>query len=922
MSNFRVFSLRSFLTFSLVLSLSSISFGAEDDEVVDEIEEVIVTGSRIARAEIDGANPVIEITAEDIRASGEMSLAEVLRQSNVNSFGSFQPSSGYTSQSQATISLRGAGAGRTLVLLDGKRMPGSPSYGGVAANLNSIPFSAVERVEILTDGGSALYGSDALAGVVNVIMKKDFEGAEAYIFKGDPKREGGEQEAYGFTAGLSSDLGNVVISFEHDERDIVYMADRWWSQRNFVDGKDASSATSFFDTLNASFYSCNMWSYASPGFGYEAIPACVGQSDFLAGGKTFDYGGGGVVLYPYNQIMAEDASAGRDTLFVNYNYDISDDHQVNARGMVTKVNSFGRFAPVAGYFGVKCTKWGGCPYTEAQLKEGAGWTSADVQGAAGADDWDAVDIYYRMRSVGPRLGENTDYFTDFLLDFTGDAGFADYSVFLHHSRADYGHMGYNYTLKSIASKLAEDGTFEFANMSDTQAGQLRYTEVSEDDMTMKHYGFSLVGDIETYFPVAGPLDWVVGYEYFDTNYRVLVDAQRESGNVMGSAGSSSGGYREIDAIFAELRLPVTDTLELNLAHRSDDYSDFGRADNSKFSVKWNALDNLIVRASYSESFIAPTLDALEMSTSFSADSGIDRVMYANAGIPEGRLRRSMQQKVWRLANPDLGPETGEYFNFGVVWNITDDLNLVFDVYELTLENQEILITVGDLFLAEWAGVLDNITSVNPLARLDRNPYVPGSSAVDDGSGMCQYGGAALVPCLGSLKEAYSPMANAGGFEISGIDLHLDYTYETSNFGTFSPMLDVTIVDEYIAEEFIGGPMVNFEGRNGLPEMRGIFTLAWSMGDFNAYYQMEYIDSMYESSSFDVATLSSSASGNLDSHMLHNIQVSWTAPTDTTITLGVKNLEDEDPVIDSSYEWNTYLYDIYGRTVTFKLEQRF
>ena len=134
-------------------------FSADDDEADDEIEEVIVTGSRIARAETDGASPIIAITAEDIRASGEMSLAEVLRQSSVNSFGSFQPSSGSTAQSQATISLRGAGAGRTLVLLDGKRMAGSPSYGGVASNINSIPFSAVERVEILNglkDGDTAL----------------------------------------------------------------------------------------------------------------------------------------------------------------------------------------------------------------------------------------------------------------------------------------------------------------------------------------------------------------------------------------------------------------------------------------------------------------------------------------------------------------------------------------------------------------------------------------------------------------------------------------------------------------------------------------------------------------------------------------------------------------------------------------------
>ena len=211
MSLFKSFSIRTFIVLSLVSVYSTVTF-SEEEEADDTVEEVIVTGSRIARAETDGASPVIAITQEDIRATGEMSLAEVLRQSSINSFGSFQPESGSTAQSQATISLRGAGAGRTLVLLDGKRMAGSPSYGGVANNVNSIPFSAVERVEILTDGGSALYGSDALAGVVNVIMRKDFEGAEAFVYRGRPERAGGEQEAFGFTAGLTSDVGNVVIS--------------------------------------------------------------------------------------------------------------------------------------------------------------------------------------------------------------------------------------------------------------------------------------------------------------------------------------------------------------------------------------------------------------------------------------------------------------------------------------------------------------------------------------------------------------------------------------------------------------------------------------------------------------------------------------------------------------------------------------
>jgi len=120
MSLFKSFSIRTFIVLSLVSAYSTVTF-SDEDEADDTVEEVIVTGSRIARAETDGASPVIAITQEDIRATGEMSLAEVLRQSSINSFGSFQPASGSTAQSQATISLRGAGAGRTLVLLDGKK---------------------------------------------------------------------------------------------------------------------------------------------------------------------------------------------------------------------------------------------------------------------------------------------------------------------------------------------------------------------------------------------------------------------------------------------------------------------------------------------------------------------------------------------------------------------------------------------------------------------------------------------------------------------------------------------------------------------------------------------------------------------------------------------------------------------------------
>jgi len=142
------------------------------DEAADDVEEVVITGSRIKRDSLNSAAQVTTITSEDIAASSGMITADVIQQSIYNSFGSFTPTAGSGAMSNATIDMRGLGSSRTLVLMDGRRMPGSPHLGGSgAANINMLPTIAVDRIEILADGASSVYGSDAIAGVINVITK-------------------------------------------------------------------------------------------------------------------------------------------------------------------------------------------------------------------------------------------------------------------------------------------------------------------------------------------------------------------------------------------------------------------------------------------------------------------------------------------------------------------------------------------------------------------------------------------------------------------------------------------------------------------------------------------------------------------------------------------------------------------------------
>lgn len=149
---------------------------AEEGQNVEKLQKIKVTGSRISRVDVEGSTPVVSVTKAKIEQSGQQTVADYLKQASYNSFGGVSPASGSSFQSQSSVGLRGLGSERTLVLLNGKRVAGSPTMGGTAINLNTIPMAAVERVEVNLDGGSAIYGSDAIGGVINVVLKEGYEG--------------------------------------------------------------------------------------------------------------------------------------------------------------------------------------------------------------------------------------------------------------------------------------------------------------------------------------------------------------------------------------------------------------------------------------------------------------------------------------------------------------------------------------------------------------------------------------------------------------------------------------------------------------------------------------------------------------------------------------------------------------------------
>ncbi|HRQ34951.1 MAG TPA: TonB-dependent receptor plug domain-containing protein, partial [Chiayiivirga sp.] len=206
---------------------ANVAFAQDKDEAT-KLDRIEVTGSRIKRADIEGSLPVVVMDRAQIEASGSISVADFLRDTTFNSFGSYQSSSGSSGLGATTVSMRGLGSERTLILIDGRRAPTSPQLGS-GQDLNSIPLAAVERFEILSDGASAIYGSDALGGVINIITRKDFDGVQISFGMGRPTEDGGDTEEGSVIIGTSSDRGRVLAGASYAERDIVFNRDRdYW----------------------------------------------------------------------------------------------------------------------------------------------------------------------------------------------------------------------------------------------------------------------------------------------------------------------------------------------------------------------------------------------------------------------------------------------------------------------------------------------------------------------------------------------------------------------------------------------------------------------------------------------------------------------------------------------------------------------
>ena len=660
----------------------------------DKGERIEVTGSHIRRTDVEGISPIETISKKQIEEKGYDNLGDVVRDIGSNSFGSGTVSGNSTAPGNADISLRGLGADNTLVLLNGQRLPQDAVTGTV--DLNLIPIVAVDRIEILKDGASAIYGSDALAGVVNIITKKDFQGTALTVTETLPTNySDAKKTVINLVNGINTEKLNIVnsLSFRYDQP--VYSINRPWSDNNFT---TIGNPPSYANIVNGQ---------DGPVFTTANCPANL----------LITTPAGTFCQFKYSDYSEEAPQITQIGAMSEGHYELNSDVKLNARLNYVHRDAQTVAAPAPGDFTL--------PASTVSKYNPPNW-----------DGTDPVDVMLRLTPLGTR---NTDVQTnsygglagatiqlphDWQMDVTTTA-----NLVKTHLEGTSG-----FALTSSLQSLIDAGTFNPFAPIGSQGDLSSAAYVPTEDTKSVLTGVEAKASGELFDGWAGPVSLAIGSLVNYADYYDSTDAQTTAGNVFGNAGSSGDGHRSSEAAYAELSIPIVKKhLELQLAGRFDHYSDFGSTTNPKVGFLWHVTPNWLIRGSWGTGFRAPLLSELYAAQSSSYPSFIDHV--ACAANPGSIYCQAQQYQVTSGGNPNLKQETSTSYTLGTIIAPTPNYNIGFDGFFTKISNMP-GIDYNDMTLAELNGV---------------DPSQYGVTIVRDSNGIIQSVNAPLQN-LGETKE--------------------------------------------------------------------------------------------------------------------------------------------------------------------------
>ncbi|MDC0536502.1 TonB-dependent receptor [Gammaproteobacteria bacterium] len=969
------------LIFPLVISLGIYSQDAENND--SDVEEVVVVGSQIKGAKITGALPVSIISADDMDALGVDSGDELLdniAELGQNTFNQNEFSGGYNASrgDVGAFNLRDIGTGNTLTLLNGRRLITSPGYqtepilGGsmpvMTTNSNAIPVYGAERVEILRDGASAIYGADALAGVINTVLKTDFVGLNIRFKASAYDAYQAQDNKVSIQWGKDFDNTNISLYFDTYRRDPIkgFEDPKWLAQDARVspglgefDGT-AWDDTSWRNTNAASQY--GVWH--GGGSRYLRVVPDTGSCTYTGASNgngtcvSTSTSSSSAVRAQYNTTRWMRPDLERNNLFVFINTEL--DNGIEAYSEIGFYNSlatqqlYGGTTLGAG----SCASTGSCtqpllvPLSNYWLNQLVDSSGNKLVGSSQITN--GLGLFKaRNRFDTPRGYDSHRTTLRLLQGLRGSMGDWDWdaAVLWSQAKSKQNNSGrQSLTLLNEALALSTPDAYNpFCGPNCNDESPFTIDIVRGNSTSLYMFDFK-ASTPELFDLPAGPVGMLVGFESRKESYQDMRDpringqitytvpAGPKTGEtfpiisdiVNSSATPDSSGSRTTYSLFSELAIPVHETVDAQLAIRHEDSSDYGDATVGKFAIGWQPIDQVKLRYSASETFRAPALILVNEGFLGRSSSTTDHLLRYVAGDNIDDDNYSMQRVT--EGNPGLQPELGENESIGIVLEPINNLIITMDKWSIETED-----TVG-IFGMTNAILLDTLMRIEGGAsECTGNPNVIRNSvpseAVTWPSNLCP---------AGLVQQVLDYYVNTDTRLIEGMDTSIIYSIDT-DYGDFGLKL-VNVHYDTKNQEAGGDALLlsqagqpgglldglapvrgvdNLLGLNGSIEDKYTMKMSWRKGPYEVLLSGTHWDEFYESA--HVETIDGVREmWVVDAMSMLNLTLGYKFKNDLRVRLQVKNIEDERaPLADETFSmyWGD-LHTDFGRNYNIEFYKKF
>ncbi len=793
--------------------IADVSPDSTDSKDNAKLDKFLVTGSHIKRIDTEGPAPVLQIDREAIEQSGASSLNQLLSELTLNNGLMLNENRALSNTpGSAAINLRGLGQDATLVLINGRRMSNYPyplNSTDTFVDLNSIPLAAVERVEVLKDGASAIYGSDALAGVVNIILRQDYDSAEVSASYGVSSEGDADETRINFVKGISSDKSNITFVFDYFKRESFLLSDRSFSATG---DQTIAHPTYGVDYTQFDFHPANYIDVAT------------------LGGVAFSVSG---FFDPNPWVTAVPESERVGGVF-SYKRDISTDLTFFTDLLISQVTTEYKATPTS--------VWG--------LFDGIIFPAAHPNNPEGVD----LYLFWRMTELGSRTDEITTDTYRLVGGFEGVYKDWDWEAAIHQSESDSQLDGRNYVSATALQNAFDSGLLNpFGPNSQAELDAIR-TSISRTAETQSQGADAkITGEIAQLD--AGPMMLAVGVSYLKEKLTDTPDAATASGDIIGQGSTASEGDRHSVAAFAELNLPLQENVEMQLALRAEDYSDFGSTVNPKVAIKFKPSNTFMLRASAGTAFRAPSLPELYQADTVVFGFLVDTAQCAAAG-GTGPACDPIQIPIILSSNPDLDAEESTSYYLGALFEPTKQFSVGLDYWNYDQDN---IITNNT----------QDVIDINDPSNVIRTGPLP----TDD---------------IFFVFDSYTNSANR---KTDGVDLELRYRWDTTA-GQFEVRSLTTKVFSFKEKIRDADPYIDYAGKFQAPDLRSSLSLNWSRNDYAAVITANYIDK-YEDSNFD------NDGHMVDSYLTYDGQFTYSGFKNMSLVGGINNILDEEPPFSNS-----------------------